>query len=850
MSELLDYFNGEQMPGDVWRGKYAMENEDTPDDMHRRLAKMFAEAKAPSEDMQEFWETHYYNLMKEFKYIIPQGSIMAIGGSGVLGSLSNCFVIGQPYDSYGGIMQKDEEQAQLMKRRGGVGQDISTLRPRGTSTNNAAKTSTGAVSFMHRFSNTTREVAQEGRRGALMLSIDVRHPDSPDFVKVKGDKTSVTGANISVKLRDDFMKAVSKEEDYILRWPIDLENRCPEIETHPEILKYDEIEKVEESISNSNYQTIGHIKKIKAKKLFDSIVHHAWKSAEPGILFQDRHWDYSPDGVYPEHKMITTNPCGEIGMGAYDACRLLAINLLSFVDNPFTERAEFNMGKFRRAVAEMQRMADLIVDIELEYVSKIIQKIELSNDPIEVKRTELELWKKIYNVAKAGRRTGCGVTALADCLAAVGLKYDSDEAIALTGMIFKMKMEAELRTSIELAKEQAPFESWDENAEYEIVDGAIIKGKNTFFQMLLEEFPELVQEMCEHGRRNISWSTVAPTGTVSLMTQTSSGIEPLFSAFHFRKRKLSEKDETPADFVDELGDRWIEYPVLHPPFKKWINSQHGILWVENKEVEDFTGEEVQAIFEKSPWYGCQANDIDWIKRVQIQAIIQKYTTHSISATINLPKDVSQEKVAEIYMESWIQGLKGVTVYRDGSRDGVLTNKSVKDLLEDFPQHDAPKRPKSLNAHYYFVRSGSRKYAVIVGLLNNKPYEVFAFEDPVMEEELKGQIIKVRRGVYKFESPKYTIDNLQLSSEHNDEKLFTKFVSQLLRHGVRPIHVVDIIDGVELEINNFKKVVGRTLKQYIQNGEASTLVCLECNSKEVIFQEGCQTCTFCGSSKCG
>lgn len=861
--EAIDYFGGDELAGSVFLNKYALEGETTPIDLHKRMAVHLAEVAAKKDDNIELLTPLVYNNLSDygrhrdglsenrlfeyfdgFKYIIPQGSNMSGIGNPKIQSLSNCFVIGQAHDSYGGVMMIDQEQVQLMKRRGGVGHDLSKLRPKGTPTNNSAKTSTGAVSFAPRFSHSTREVAQDGRRGALMLSMIIRHPDSPEFNAVKADKTSITGANISSLLTNDFMEAVAGEQDFILRFPVDAN-----ISDIPQ-----------EEINEAEYNillTVPHgryIKKVKAKEVYDQLVYHAWKSAEPGQLFLDNYWNYSPDGVYELFRMVTTNPCGEIGLQAYDACRLVATNFLSFVDNPYKENATLNEELAYEVFYEAQRVNDLIVTLELEHIDRIIDKITNDPEPEEVKRVELNLWNKVKEQCTLTRRTGTGFTALADMLAALGLRYGSPESIAMTDKVMKIKMKAELNCTIDLAVIHGPCPAWDNEKEFTLKNqvvnpnqASMWTGNNKFFQMLLDEFPKEALRMMKYGRRNLSWSTVAPTGTVSIMTQTSGGIEPVFLAYYFRKKKVNPDDkDTRVDFVDESGDSWQEYPVLHEQFRQWL------LVTDTEAYGAFGGEAdwLEKKFKESPWNGSLANDLDWIERLDMQLAVQKYTTHSISCTINLPKDVSQERVGQIYMRAWQLGLKGVTVYRDGSRDGVLTSTSVKDLAEEFPQYDSPKRPVELEADYYMVRSGARKYAVIIGLLDSKPYEVFAFENPESDEDLKGKIIKVRSGVYKFESPEYTINNLQLSSEHTDEKLFTKLISQLLRGGAKPVFVVDVIDGVDLQINAFSRVVARTLKKYIKNGEESTLKCLECSSKEVVFQEGCQTCMNCGSSKCG
>lgn len=875
--ELLDYFKGDELAANVWLNKYAQEGDKTPDDMHKRMAKEFARVdnsylrgeetfKRITEDnihtlndrkyselsvygqkREHLTEDSIYNLFKDFKYIIPQGSIMSQLGAKSIGSLSNCFVVGQPVDSYGGIMLKDEEMAQLMKRRGGVGIDISNLRPIGTVTSNAAKTSTGAVSFMHRFSNTTREVAQNGRRGALMISIDINHPDVMDFIKIKRDLTQVTGANISIKLNREFMKAVENDEDYFLSFPCNKSNSLmmdlgmiAEYDMD-EFYPYDTLIKAKSS--NPSEYTQYYLKRIKAKDYWNEIIKSAHNVAEPGLMFWDNMIEYSPDGVYPEYKPITTNPCSEIGMQEYDACRLIAVNLFSFVENPFTPEAKFDFKKFYEVNYEAMRLSDNLIDLEAEHIDRIIDKIISDPESYEVKERELKLWHKIKNTALASRRTGLGFTALADTLAALGLKYDSDESLDIVEKIMRTKMGSELDCTIDLAILRGPFKGW--NTDKEFYNTHTRNGHNSFYEFIQGPYSDRILRLTQYGRRNVSWSTVAPTGTVSLMTQTTSGIEPLFMPFYIRRKKVNPGEDVRVDFVDQNGDSWQEFPVLHPKFKDWMKVyKHPA-----SEVEEFTKERLEYLFSHSPWYQSTANDIDWTKRVELQGIVQRYITHSISSTINLPSDVSEEEVSKIYMESWKKGLKGITVYRDGSRSGVLVSES-KPQQDEFGYIDAPKRPKELEADYYYATSKGRKYAIIIGLLNGKPYEVFAFEDPEKEGQLKGKIIKEKRGVYKFTSEDYTIENLQLSSEHSDERLLTRWVSLLLRHGANPKFVVEQTEKSEVSVSNFVKVLTRILKRYIPDGEKSSMKCKDCRSEQVIFEEGCMRCLSCGSSACG
>jgi ribonucleoside-diphosphate reductase alpha chain len=858
MSKLLKYFKGDELAASVWAGKYKMEGEETPDDMHKRMAKEFARVEEDYFDVENAqWyvtkganlsrygqtrkrltEERIYQMFKDFKYISPQGSIMSmLGNKAKVGSLSNCFVVGQPHDSYGGIMQKDEQLAQLMKRRGGVGIDISTLRPDTVVVSNAAGSSTGAVSFMERFSNTTREVAQKGRRGALMITIDCRHPDVFDFVNVKKDRTKVTGANISVNLRDDFMEAVKNDEDYILRFPCDLELTEDHSAGDYNVL-------VEE-------EGIGYLKKIRAKELYDSIAENAWENAEPGQMFIDRHWNYSPDAVYSQYKGVTTNPCGEIFMQEYDACRLMALNLFSFVKNPFTDEAGIDLELLYKMAYEQQRLADDLVDLELEHIDRIITKINADKEPMEVKRTELELWKNIKKVAASGRRTGCGFTALGDMLAALRVKYDSIEGKAIIEQVMATKMEGELDCTIDLAVTRGPFDGWDSTLELEegIEDPETMNYGNDFYMMLWEKFEYQANRMKQHGRRNVSWSTVAPTGSVSILTQTTSGLEPLFMPYYMRRKKVNPGEQgVRVDFTDQNGDNWMEYPILHTKFRDWLVTYLSKVEQEDKpnDVNTMTNEELEVYFKISPWYGSTANDIDWLERVEIQAIIQKYTTHSISSTINLPSTATQKDVSEIYMAAYKAGLKGVTVYRDGSRTGVLVNNnSTKE--ETFEYKDAVKRPRELDAEVHWSISNGVAYKVIVGMLNSKPYEVFIDES---EEKYTGNGVsfKKSKGSYFFKQNDISYD---ITSYMTDEQeAITRLASGMLRHGSDIKYVVEQLNKVDGELFSFTKSLARVLKKYIPEGAKSTVSCEDCGSEDVIFEEGCSKCRECGSSKCG
>lgn len=858
-NELLNYFKGDELSANVFLSKYAQEGDITPDDMHKRMASEFARIEDRyvkeerlnyglnlskyGQDRERLTYESIYNLFKDFKYIIPQGSIMSNLGNKAITSLSNCFVIGQPTDSYGGICKKDEEMAQLMKRRGGVGLDISTLRPATTKVSNAAKSSTGAVSFMHRFSNTTREVAQDGRRGALMLSIDINHPDVMDFIKIKRDLTKVTGANISIKLNKEFMEAVEKDEDYILRYPCDLD--LSKFTKEYVKANYNELHYIEDHTNNDE---VCYVKTIKAKEYWDEIIKSAHGVAEPGLMFWDNMIDYSPDGVYEQFKAITTNPCSEIGMQEYDACRLIAVNLFGFVDNPFTPEAKFDFEKFYQINYEAMRLSDNLIDLELEHIDRILRKIAEDPEPFENRRTEFELWEKIKKTAAASRRTGLGFTALGDTLAALGLKYDSDKSLEIIEQIMSKKMESELDCTIDLAILRGTFEGWDRHKEY--TDGANGEeiGRNLFYEMILSKFPIQCNKMQNFGRRNCSFSTVAPTGTVSIMTQTTSGIEPLFMPYYMRRKKINPNDVTArVDFVDQNGDKWQEFPVLHPKFKDWLNVSYS-----QDQIEMFLNnrEDLQKVFELSPWYGSTANDIDWVKRVEIQGVIQKYITHSISSTINLPENVKEEEVSKIYMESWKEGLKGITVYRDGSRSGVLVSTDAK-KREEFEYHDAPKRPSELSCDIHHPTIKNTKYTVIVGLLDNKPYEVFAIPFEVAKGYKNGFLSKSKSGVYNLIASldeKSTIHTDVTGNMSDSEAITTRLISTALRHGSSIDFIVEQLKKSHGDITSYTKILARVLSKYVKPKKLKES-CPECGQETMMREEGCTKCTSCGYSKC-
>lgn len=857
MTDLLNYFNGDQLAASVWQGKYAFEGEQTPDDMHKRLATSFTREKDYErvEQLSDYGKNRtildfdkIYNYFSKFQYIVPQGSIMSILGSDKIGSLSNCFILGHPEgDSYGAILQMDEQLVQLAKRRGGIGLDISVLRPNGTKVTNAAGTSTGAVSFMERFSNSCREVAQNGRRGALMITIDVRHPDVYDFVTIKQDPTKVTGANVSVLLRNDFMQSVKDDGDYLLRWPC--EASC---DVEWQNFQYNE------NVVLDGGKLI--VKRIKAKELWDLIVKCAHNTAEPGLMFLDNHWDFAPDTVYPQYKSVTSNPCSEIMTQKYDSCRLMAMNMFSFVINPFTDDAKFDYEKWREVSYEQQVLADILVDLEIEHIDRILQKIQSDPESIAVKRTELELWEKMKETALNSRRTGCGFTALGDTLAALGLKYDSDESLKMIDNILSVKFEAELNASIDLAITKGTFGGWTAEFEFEF-DGENnpIAGKNPFYQFLLDDFPNIAKRMAKFGRRNVSTSTVAPTGSLSLLTQTTSGLEPIFMITYTRRKKINPSENHRVDFVDQNGDCWMEYAVMHPKFIEWYYQycENSLVQFDSisqckSYLESLPVSDINEIVKMSPWYNATANDIDWEQRVKMQGVIQKYVTHSISSTINLPNNVSVEEVSNIYLKSWENKLKGVTVYRDGCRSGVLVSNQTPSTSNKFDYNDAIKRPKELPCSIDTVTVQKQKFTVLVGLLDEKPYEVFVIPTVVMKDYKTGFITKKSQGNYTLTcsiDEEISILKDLTSSMTDEQEAITRLVSTSLRHGANVKFICEQLLKTKGELNSFTKAIARVLKKHIPDGEKSTMKCDNCGSEEVVFEEGCQICKFCGSSKC-
>lgn len=824
----FDYFKGDELAARVWVNKYALKDsagnlyELTPDDMHWRLAREVAriESRYPNPMPVE----KIYGLFKEFSYIVPQGGPMSgIGNDHQIASLSNCFVIGNEgdSDSYGGVMKIDQEQVQLMKRRGGVGHDLSHIRPKGSPVKNSALTSTGIVPFMERYSNSTREVAQDGRRGALMLSVSIKHPDSEQFIDAKLEQGKVTGANVSVKIDDDFMTSVVDGKPYIQQYPIESSN--------PRVRK-----------------------NIDAENLWNKIVHNAWKSAEPGILFWDTIIRESLPDCYADlgYKTVSTNPCGEIPLCPYDSCRLLAINLYSYVENPFTSEAKFNFEKFRKHVGYAQRIMDDIIDLELEKIDAILQKIENDPEDKEVKRVEYNLWKNIRHKATEGRRTGVGITAEGDMLAALGLRYGSDIASDFSIEVHKNLALAAYGASVEMAQERGAFPIYSSERE----------KNNPFLQRIKEAEPELYQRMTKYGRRNIALLTIAPTGTTSLMTQTSSGIEPVFLPVYKRRRKVNPNDpQVRVDFIDEVGDSWEEYVVFHHKFLTWME----VNGIERKST--YSEEELEELVKQSPYYKATSNDVDWLSKVRMQGAVQKWVDHSISVTINLPSNATEELVGRLYVEAWKSGCKGVTVYRDGSRAGVLiANTDSKEDEAKFPN----KRPQTLEADIVRFQNNKEKWIAFVGLVDGRPYEIFtglADDDEgilLPKSVQKGKIIKnyeedgSSRYDFQFVNKrghKTTIEGL--SYKFNKEFWnYAKLISGVLRNSMPIEDVINLVAGLQLDnenINNWKNGVERALKKYIPNGtKAKKGSCESCSSTNLVYQEGCLTCQDCGSSKCG
>ncbi|MDO5496900.1 MAG: adenosylcobalamin-dependent ribonucleoside-diphosphate reductase [Alistipes sp.] len=828
-----EYFGGDELAATVWVSKYALKDsfghiyETTPEDMHNRIAAELEriESKYPNPMSRE----EIFSLLDHFRYIIPQGGPMTgIGNNLQVASLSNCFVIGnrKQADSYGGIFRMDEEQVQLMKRRGGVGHDLSELRPAGTPVLNSALTSTGIVPFMERYSNSTREVAQDGRRGALMLSLSIKHPDAERFIDAKTESGKVTGANVSIKIDDEFMRAAIEGRPYQQQFPIKAEK--PKIKCE-----------------------------IDAKKLWEKIIHNAWQSAEPGVLFWDTIIRESVPDCYADKGFTTvsTNPCGEIPLCPYDSCRLLAVNLLSYVKNPFTKDAEFDFDLFKQHVEKAMRMMDDIIDLELEKVELIINKVASDPEEDDIRRVEHDLWKKIKDMALKGRRTGLGITAEGDMLAALGLRYGSDEAIDFAVKVQQTLALEAYRASVKMAQERGAFPLFE----------AAREANNPMINRIKEADPELYEQMVKYGRRNIAMLTIAPTGTTSLMSQTTSGIEPVFRPVYKRRRKINPSDVgKKADFIDETGEKFEEYYVYHHQFVNWLDKNGYDI----TRLQSISDAELDKWLKASPYYGATANDIDWVAKVRMQGAIQKWVDHSISVTVNLPNDVSEALVAEVYRTAWECGCKGVTVYRDGCRDGVLLDKNSKSKKSNCgsTSDSNRKRPVSVPADIVRFKNGSEDWIAFVGIQDGRPYEIFTgkIEEDAMyipRKVTRGNIIQVceddgnKRYDFQYTDRYGYTNTIGGISRLFDEEFwnYAKLISGVLRHGM-PIHkVVHLIDGLHLNsesINTWKNGVQRALKPYIVDGTRSKGKCPQCGQEEMAYQNGCLTCMSCGYSKCG
>jgi len=828
----IKYFGGDQLAADVWMNKYALKDSDgnifelTPDDMHHRIASEIAriENRYPNPMSEE----EVFEVLKDFRYIVPQGSPMAgIGNDFQISSLSNCFVIGTngKSDSYGAIMKIDQEQVQLMKRRGGVGHDLSHIRPAGSPVKNCALTSTGVVPFMERYSNSTKEVAQDGRRGALMMSISINHPDSEDFIDSKMEQGRITNANVSVRISDEFMKAVKENKPFVQKYPIDSD-------------------------------TPQFTKEIDAKRLWDKIIHNAWQSAEPGVLFWDTITRESIPDCYADlgFKTLSTNPCGEIPLCAYDSCRLLAMNLYSYVENPFTDKARFNAELFAKHVAIAQRIMDDIIDLEIEKIDAILDKVYSDPESDEVKRCEIELWKNIRRKALQGRRTGIGITAEGDMLAALGKRYASDEAIDFSTSVQKLLAFEAYKSSVNLAKERGAFEVFDAKRE----------ENNPFIKRLREMDENFYQDMVKYGRRNIAMLTIAPTGTVRICTQTTSGIEPVFMVSYKRRRKVNPNDKNAkVSFTDNEGNAFEEYNVFHPKFMTWLEVNGYNV----EEVKNYNDEQLQEIINKSPYYKATANDIDWVSKVKMQGEMQKWVDHSISVTVNIPAETTEELVSQIYLTAWECGCKGMTIYRDGSRTGVLVSnkkEEKKNNENDFVETHSPVRPKTLECDVVRFQNNYEKWIAFVGKINNKPYEIFLgkqddfylppFVETAWITKNKDEEGKSRYDLQFKDKQGYKITIEGLSRSFSPEFWnYAKLISGILRHGMPISNVVTLIQNLSVDednINAWKNGIARALKRYIPDGtKVDKEVCPTCGDA-LVYEDGCKHCKNCGYSKCG
>lgn len=835
LKAATEYFKGDELAANVWINKYALKDsagnlyEKTPNDMHRRIAKEIA--RVEKKYVNPVSESEIFDLLKDFKYIVPQGSPMAgIGNNLQVSSLSNCFVIGSEADSYGGIVRTDEEQVQLMKRRGGVGHDLSHIRPKGSPVMNSALSSTGIVPFMERYSNSTREVAQDGRRGALMLTVSSKHPDAEEFVDAKMELGKVTGANVSVRIDDEFMHAALNNKPYKQQYPVNAKNPTYE-------------------------------KEIDATALWNKIIYNAWKSAEPGMLFWDTVIRESVPDCYADlgYKTISTNPCGEIPLCPYDSCRLLAINLFSYVENPFTKEAQFNFEKFGQHVQMAQRIMDDIIDLEIDKIDGILEKINKDPEQEEIKGVERKLWEKIKKTCVEGRRTGVGITAEGDMLAALGIQYGSDEGIDFSVNVHSTLAANAYKSSVTMAKERGSFKIFDASREMQ----------NPFINRLKEKDPEMYEDMVKYGRRNIALLTIAPTGTTSLMTQTSSGIEPVFLVSYTRRRKVNPNDrDVKVSFIDEVGDSWEEYYVFHHKFEDWLKANDYIV----EEVKQLPKEELDKIIAESPYNKATANDVDWVQKVKMQGAIQKWVDHSISVTVNVPEDTTVDLVKEIYKTAWEYGCKGCTIYRDGSRSGVLISNESKEsknleqgtaIIETLP----PKRPRKLEAEIIRFQNNHEKWLAVVGCIGDRPYEIFTgkAEDIFILPNYvtSGWVMKSKddNGENRYDIQfkdkdgyKVTIEGLSRSFD-KEYWNYAKLISGILRHGMPLNYVVNLVQGLNVDqehINNWKNGVVRALKKFIPDGtKAVKEECPACGDPDgLIYKEGCLMCKSCGHTECG
>lgn len=855
--ELLRYFRGDELAAQAWTNKYALEGEMTPDDMHKRLALEYAKVELQFIEKDEYLNKKIdllsdygknrlkhiqyliYNnseykeeiiankiflpLLEKFENIIPGGSVMANLGKPSPTSLSNCFVLGQPEDDIESIFNYARDAAQLYKRRGGVGIDISFLRPRNAEVNNASKTSTGSVSFMDLYSEVTKLIGQEGRRGALMLSIDVNHPDVLEFITVKQDLTKVTGANVSIKTNAEFMQAVKDDTDYILRFPVDWK-------INQEAFCFPNTDKL---MTDGQ----GHYwRKVRAKVIWNTMIEAAHKSAEPGILFWDKHLEQDPAAVYEEYTPVSTNPCGEIPLQPKDSCRLSAVNLYNLVQKPFEKDAYLDMEKAYSLFYEQLILSDNLVELEIEAIGRILNKID------DIYSEEFKLWLDVMNTGRNSRRVGNGFTALADMFAALGVKYGDNISKGGFGDLMRIKLMAEMDATTDLAILRGTFKGYDSMKEYSITENGELKGNNKFYQHILDIYPEGVKKMVKFGRRNVSWSTIAPTGTVSLMAQVSSGIEPVFSPYYVRRMKIANKEE--ATFTDVDGQMFKEFVVVHPKLMEFSRITHNTdLSVEHDEA--FWKEE----YESSPYFGACSADLRWSDRLAIQQIAQKKTTHSISSTLNLPSDVSIADVDEIYRAAYNIGLKGITIYRDGSRGGILVNKDSSQKGDKFVTNRAPKRPKALQADIYTLTNSGIKYLVAVGIFNNKPYEIFVKEiskEDIIKDKI-GKITKIKQGHYELSTPRYYCSNLNETLDM-EKKATALYVSMLLRHGADIKFIIKTAKKVDDNIASFTSAMCRVLSKYVEKEIKEGEVCPDCGGK-IVHEAGCEKCVDCSFSRC-